>query len=54
MVSSVVALVGAVAAYGVFSTVSSMLKNIAAAKRSGLQYVVVRMCSSQKLTGDFY
>lgn len=33
---------GAVAAYGVWSTVSSLRANIRVAKRSGLKYVVAR------------
>ena len=42
MVSSVLLLLGAVVAYGLFTTVSGLLKNIAAAKRSGLPYYVIR------------
>ncbi|KAF4837199.1 Cytochrome P450 3A11 [Colletotrichum tropicale] len=40
MVSSIYALVGAVVAYGVYSYVSGLQRNIAEAKKSGLPYVV--------------
>lgn len=44
MVSSIYALIGAVIAYGVYSYVSGLQRNIAEAKKSGLPYVVSRMC----------
>ena len=42
MVSSIVLLLGAAVAYGIFATVSGLSRNIAAAKRSGLPYYVIR------------
>ena len=42
MVSSVVMLLGAAVAYGLFTIISGLWKNVAAAKRSGLPYYVIR------------
>lgn len=42
MVSSIFVLVGAVIAYGVYSYVAGLQRNIAEAKKVGLPYVVTR------------
>lgn len=45
MVSSIYALLGAVVAYVVYVYVSSLHRNMAEAKKSGLPYILSRMCA---------
>ncbi|KAK2065529.1 hypothetical protein LY76DRAFT_586245 [Colletotrichum caudatum] len=42
MVSSIVILVGAVVAYGLYANVTGLRRNLAEAKKVGLPYVVTR------------
>lgn len=42
MVSSILLLFGAAIAYTLFTLISNLRKNIAAAKRTGLPYYVIR------------
>lgn len=46
MLSSILLLFGAAIAYGIYSVVSGLRKNIAAAKRTGLPYYVIRKLSN--------
>ncbi|KAK1974402.1 cytochrome P450 [Colletotrichum cereale] len=49
MVSSIVILVGAVVAYGVYTNVTGLLRNIAEAKKVGLPYVVTPVSPFSKV-----